>query len=296
MFTRSTRLRLLPVPLLLALFWTPAQAQHLWFEPGDVIVSLEQGPVQWWLADGTPRGVLMQRVVGTGEGMAWDLAGNLYVTRWCIDPMCMTGNTVEKFNPMGVSLGTVGAGYDCGPHTLVFDKMGAAYVGLAGCRRSILKFMPGQVEPIELLAETENAGIFWLDLAADGCTLFYTSWGPNVKRFDACAGVQLANFNAGPLPGLDTQDLRVLPDGGVLVSNGQVITRLDASGAVVRTYQGPPEETLWAGLDLVGDGTFWVANYYSSNVYRFDLASGTIVDTFNTGTPPNSAVAVRVKR
>ena len=58
MSTRPKRLRLLPVALLLVLVWAPAQAQHLWFEPGDVIVSLEQGPVQWWLADGTPRGVL----------------------------------------------------------------------------------------------------------------------------------------------------------------------------------------------------------------------------------------------
>jgi hypothetical protein len=31
-------------------------------------------------------------------------------------------------------------------------------------------------------------------------------------------------------------------------------------------------------------------------VYRFDLATGDIVDSFNTDTPPNTAVAVRVVR
>ena len=261
-----------------------------------MIVSLEQGPVQWRRANGSLRRVLSQRVAGTGEGMGWDGDGNLYVTRWCIDAMCMTGNTIEKFNSMGVSLGAVGNGYDCGPHTVVFDNVGSMYVGLAGCRQSILKFVPGQAEPTELVVEVENAGVFWLDLAADGCTLFYTSWGPNVKRFDACIGLQLPDFNIAALPGADTQDLRVLPDGGVLVSNGDVITRLNAAGVVVQTYQGPPENTLWAGLDLVGDGTFWVANYFSSNVYRFNLASGAIVASFNTGTPSQSAVAVRVKR
>ena len=53
---------------------------------------------------------------------------------------------------------------------------------------------------------------------------------------------------------------------------------------------------MWAGLDLVGDGTFWAANYFSSKVYRFDLATGQLIDSFNTGTPPNTTVGVRVLR
>jgi DNA-binding beta-propeller fold protein YncE len=80
----------------------------------------------------------------------------------------------------------------------------------------------------------------------------------------------------------------------VLVANADVITRLDAAGGVTRIYHGLAENTLWAGLDLVGDGTFWAANYFSSTIYRIDLATGNIVDSFNTGTPPNTAVAVRV--
>jgi outer membrane protein assembly factor BamB len=120
--------------------------------------------------------------------------------------------------------------------------------------------------------------------------------GPNVKRFDGCAGVQLPDFNQQPLPGGLTHDLRVLPDGGVLVASGQVIARLDASGALVQTYEGPPENTLWAGLDLAGDGTFWAGNYFSSNVYRFNLATGAIVTSFNAGTPPNTVVGIRVRK
>jgi hypothetical protein len=75
-----------------------------------------------------------------------------------------------------------------------------------------------------------------------------------------------------------------------------VIARLDASGALVQTYSGPPESTLWAGLDLVGDGTFWAANYFSGNVYKFDLASGVVLGSFSTGPAPNIAVAIRVMR
>jgi hypothetical protein len=49
-------------------------------------------------------------------------------------------------------------------------------------------------------------------------------------------------------------------------------------------------------VDLVGDGTFWAVNYYTSNVYRFDLTTGAVVGGFNTGTPAETAVDVRVSR
>jgi outer membrane protein assembly factor BamB len=275
---------------------TIESAAHLTFQPGDVLVSLEAGPVQWWLADGTPRAVLAPTVTGYGEGMAFDASGNLYVARWRSDTMGLTGNTVEKYNTMGLSMGAVGTGYDCDPHTIAFTSTGITYVGQAGCRKTLLKFLPGQTTPTEMHPAEDAQGIFWMDLAPDGCTLFYTSIGRNVKRFNVCSNQQLSNLNAAPLPGAFAHDLRMLPDGGVLVANANVITRLNAAGAVTRTYSGPPENTLWAGLDLVGDGTFWVANYFTSNVYRFDLTTGTIIDSFNTGTPANTAVGVRVVR
>jgi outer membrane protein assembly factor BamB len=178
----------------------------------------------------------------------------------------------------------------------VFDAAGSAYVGQAGCRQTIVKLVPSDIWPTEYVVAPDHQGPFWIDLAHDACTIFYTSYGPNVKRFDACANAQLPDFNLAPLPGGATQDLRVLPDGGVLVSSGAVIARLNSSGTLIQTYQGPAESTLWAGLDLVDDGTFWAANYYSSNVYKFDLATGTMLASFNTGTPPNTVVGVRVKK
>ena len=60
-----------------------------------------------------------------------------------------------------------------------------------------------------------------------------------------------------PLPGGAAQDVRVLPDGGVLVSSGDVVARLDASGALAGTYAVPGAPGFWSGLDLVGDGSFW---------------------------------------
>jgi streptogramin lyase len=268
---------------------------HLQFQTGDVMVSLENGPVQWWLPNGTLNRTLNPQVAGTGEGMAFDAAGSLYVARWCIGT-CVGGNTVERYDTLGLSHGAIGTGYDCSPHTIVFDGPGNAYVGQAGCTGTILKFAPDFSGPTDTFAVAgEVAAVFWMDLAADGCTMFYTSYGPNVKRYDLCTRMQLPDFNVAALPGGATQDLRVLPDGGVIVSSGQVIARLNAAGVLVQTYSAPLE-TFWSGLDLVGDGTFWAGNYESSNVLRFNLATGAVVSRITTGSPTHTVVGVRVKK
>lgn len=292
----------LALAAMLVVFSLELQARQLWipfvtFGPGDVFVSLETGPVQWWGADGLPRRTLPATVGGTGEGLAFDAAGNLYVTRWCIDAQCSAGNTVEKYNTLGLPLGAVGGTFDCQPHAIFFHA-GSAYVGQAACRQTIVKTALGPTfaPTDEFTVAVENYGVFWMDLGPDNCTIFYTSVGPNVKRFDMCTRTQLPDLNAEPLPDGQTHDVRGLPDGGAIVSSGQVIVRLSASGAVVRTYEVPGEGALWAGLDLVGDGTFWAGNYFSSNVHRFDLATGTKLATFNSGTPANTVVGIAVKK
>jgi hypothetical protein len=279
----------------LVLLATPVETAHVSFEPGDVLVSLEPGPVQWYTPAGVLRQVLVSTVAGTGEGMDFDPSGNLYVTRWCLDPGCAnTGNTVEMFSVLGMSMGPVGTGFDCSPHAIVFRQDWTAYVGQAGCSGDVLRFTPGTVQPDAFDVAAEHQGSFWVDLAPDGCTLFYTSMGPNVKRYDTCASTQLPDFNLAPLPGGVTHDLRVLPDGGLIVSSGNLIARLDASGALIQTYAVAGENTLWAGLDLAANGTFWAANYFASNIHKFDLQTGARLATFSTGTPANTAVAVAV--
>lgn len=268
------------------------------FGPGDLFVSLETGPVQWYSLGGLLRRVLSQTVPGTGEGMALDASGNLYVTRWCVDPFCATGDTggVEKYDTFGTSQGKVGPTFNCSPHTILFAAPGTVYVGEAGCQKRIVKTALDSTVTARYAVAEDSFGVFWMDLGTDGCTMYYTSFGPNVKRYDVCGDSQMADFNAAPLPGGMGQDLRVLPDGGVLVSSGQVMARLNDSGVVTQTYGVAGENSLWAGVDLVGDGTFWAGNYFSSNVYRFNLADGSVVSSFNSGTPANSVVGIRVVR
>jgi streptogramin lyase len=273
-----------------------ASAPATTFGRGDVLVSLRTGQVQWWHADGTLNGTLVNAIPGKAEGMGFDAAGNLYVTHYCADTtLCLTGNMVERFNPGGVSMGAFGGGYNCNPYAIAFDPGGRVYVGQADCTGDLLQFDSAGAPLAAFDVASDTRGSARIDLASDGCTMFYTSQGPNVKRYDVCARRQLPDFNQAPLPGVMTYGLRILPDGGVLVAIVTGIARLDSAGALVRIYDVPTEPDEWLGLDLVGDGTFWASNYASSDVVRFDLATGTVLTAFNTGTPTTTVKDVLVK-
>jgi hypothetical protein len=260
---------------------------HISFERGDIFISLEPGPVQWYLPDGTLRGVLVGTVPGTGEGMDFDPSGNLYVARWCTDPDCT--RTPSRCSACSdsrwarsVRATTAARTTSCSSGT--------------GPRMSASRAAPAISCASRREPRNRTHSTWWVDLAADGCTVFYTSVGPNVKRYDTCLGTQLPDFNLAPLPGGSTHDLRILPDGGVLVASGEVVARLDATGALAQTYAVPEENTLWAGLDLAGADAFWAANYYSSTIHKFDIESGSRIASFSTGTPTHTAVSVAVMR
>jgi hypothetical protein len=269
------------------------------FAPGDIFVSLEYGEVLWFAPDGTLRRVLPQTWPGTAEAMAFDAGGSLLVSRWCNDPFCIAENgRVESYNNLGLPQGKQPWTFNCSPRSVVFGAAGATYVGQVGCNRSILKFVPGETVPTEYFPQEDNEGVFWMDLAPDGCTMFYTSMGPNVKRYDVCSATQLPDFNVAALPGGVTHDVRLLPDGGVLVSSGEVVARLNSDGVLTQTYGVPPEEpALWVGFDFADNGAaFWVGNYHNARLHKFNLQTGEHLATISVGTPANSIIAVKVAR
>ncbi|MBI4421620.1 MAG: hypothetical protein HY560_12415 [Gemmatimonadetes bacterium] len=287
---------LLAAGMFLALQGWTADGAHRAFAHGDLFVSLVSGQVQWRHPDGSLNTVLIGLVPGTARAMAFDAAGNFYVPHWCGDFLCRSGNTVEKFDPTGRAVGTFGGGYAHNPNSIVFDAAGNAYVGQSDAPADIVKFDAVGTPLVSFDAATEVRGTDWIDLAGDGCTILYTSRGKNILRYDTCARAQRPNFNSAPLPGESALALRVLPDGGVLVADSVAIVRLNAFGAVVRTYTVPGEPGLWAGLDLAGDGTFWASNWGSSNVYRFDLATGAVLASFNAVPTSSTVVGIAVKR
>lgn len=292
----TTRLLALLAGLLMLTPASEAAVTHITFAPRDLFVSLRTGQVQWFSSDGTLNGTLANVIPGKAEGMGFDALGNLYVTHYCLDPTCLAGNSVERFNTSGVSLGAFGSGYACNPYAIAVDRGGRVYVGQADCSGDLLAFDASGAPRAAFDVAPDSRGSARIDLAADGCTMFYTSQGPNVKRYDVCSGRQLPNFNAAPIPGGMAHALRILPDGGVLVAALYTIVRLNSAGVAVQSYDLPGEQELWMGLELAGDGTFWASNYGTSDLVRFDIASGVALSSFNTGTPTNTVKDVLVRR
>jgi hypothetical protein len=264
--------------------------------PGDVFVAIvNPGRVQWHRPDGTLRGVLSSAHDGQISSLAFDAARNMYVPHWWGSALGVPGNTVTRLDPNLNPLGSFGSGYNSDPSSVTFDLNGNVYVGQADDTGDILKFDPSGSLVATFNVAVGNRGTDHIDLGLDGCTMFYTSRTKDVYRYDVCTNTQLPFLNTQPLPGDEAYHIRVLPDGGVLIADYKVIVRLDASGNQVQTYVAPGEPNFWGGVDHRGDGTFWASNAYSGNIYRFDLATGAILASFNTGTGNYSAAGLAVK-
>ncbi len=270
-----SRLLLVLVSLCFGLTALPASA--IPYQLGDVFVAIGNGKVQHRNAAGLLLETLDTGRGGFTTGMAFDSLSNLYVTNF-------GAGTVSRFNSSGGLIGTFGSGYSGSPESIVFDRNGNAYVGAVNGDNRIRKFDPLGNPLAQFSVVTERVGTDWIDLAPDQCTIFYTSEGLNIKRFDVCTNTQLSNFNSLPLPGSNAFALRILPDGGVLVANTSQIVRLNATGNLIQTYDSAGENC-WFALNLDPDGkSFWSASYCSSNVHKFDIQTGADLLSFNTGT------------
>src|ERR1019366_10367873 len=158
--------------------------------------------------------------------MAFDTADNLYVTHWYGSDL--SGNDVATFNQYGNSTALFGSGYNCNPSSIIFDNSGNAYVGQADCSGQILKFDSSGNPLAQYNVAVENRGTYHIVLDPNQCTMYYTSEGPNVKRFNVCSNTQMSNFNIAPLPDSVNggQEFSLLPGGGMLVADFGSIVRL----------------------------------------------------------------------
>ena len=242
-----------------------------------------------------PDGTLVQ-TLSTGQasdvfttGSAFDAAGNFYVTTF-------GSNVVAKFKPDGtLDTRTFATGFNSSPESIAFDKSGNFYVGQADGLRTIRKFDSTGANIDTFSPATEDRGTDWIDLASDQKTMYYTSEGRQIKRFDLQNKVQLADFNLAPLPGSAAYALRTLSDGGVLVADTDRVVRLDATGAVAQqyttsnTFAGEQISTLFALNIDPDEKSFWTADIGgTNNVYQVDIASGSMLVKFNAG---NGSVA-----
>jgi len=222
---------------------------------------------------------------GSVTGMAFDPFDSLYVTDF-------TADAVTKFDGNGNLVGNFGTGYNCKPESIVFDSAGNAYVGETGCSHALLKFDPYGNLVHGWSVTTEIEGSDWIDLAPDQCTIFYTSQGTTIFRFNVCTGKQLALFATGLHTALG---LRILSDGGVLVADSQDIVRFDSAGRNIMTYTATGEKCL-VSVTLDPDGSsFWAVDYCTSDIIHVDLTSGNQLAKFNTGTPTQTVYGIAMR-
>lgn len=247
-----------------------------------LFVGIGGGQVEQFSRSGNKQATLNSNQGGSITGMALDSAENLYTTDF-------TANTVSKFDGSNTPRGTFGTGYNCKPESIVFDAAGNAYVGETGCSHAILKFDAYGNLMAAYSVTTEQEGSDWIDLASDGCTIFYTSQGSSVLRYNACARQQMPSFASGLNTALA---VKILPDQTVLVAEKQDIVRFDSQGRKIMTYTASGENC-WVSLALDSDNaSFWAADYCSSDVVQFNITSGNEVSKFNSGTPANTVYGV----
>jgi streptogramin lyase len=243
---------------------------------GTVMVSTGSGLVTEYDQTGTNLG---QIDTTTGSfnttGSEFDSAGNFFVTDF-------QAQQVTKFDPTGALIGSFGSGYNSDPESVFFDAAGNVYVGQADGTHNVLEFDPSGTLLNTFSPATEDRGTDWVEIAADQCTLFYTSEGLLVKRFNVCTNTQLTDFNTAPLPGTNAYAHKLLPSGGILVADTSEVVRLDASGNQIQTYSLPGTSLLFA-VNLDPDGTsFWTADLFSGEVFKVDIASGSILQQWSS--------------
>lgn len=256
--------------LILALGFSAVAPAGAQFATGDVFASVGNGLVRRYSAAGALMQTLNTTLGGFTTGSATDGAGNFYVTGF-------GANKVSKFDNNGTLVGSFTA--NGLPESILFNTAGNIYVSNVASG-GVTKYSASGTLLNNYIAGTR---VDWMDLAADQQTMFYTTEGTDIRRFDLATNTFLSNFAAGL--GGRAFALRILGDGGVLLANGTNVLRLNSGGSVVQTYDIAGEDT-WFALNLDPNGSsFWSGDYGDGLLYKFNIATGALEQTINTGAP-----------
>jgi hypothetical protein len=206
--------------------------------------------------------------------MCFDSSGNLFSTQ-------SPANTVSKFSPSGALVAAnFGSGYNQGPHSCAVNATGQILVGQANGNHQVLKLDPSGHLLATYSPTVGPGGTDWIDLGGDQCTLYYTSQGLVIRRFNVCTNSQMSDFATAPSGPCFAH--RVRPNGEVLLTCSAAIYRFGPTGNVLQTYGSSlrPQPGVLISLNLDPDNaTFWTADA-PSRVYRVDIASGLLIYTF----------------
>jgi len=238
-----------------------------------VLAGTGNGTIKEFTAAGT-----LVQTLNTGLGNPFDTGmcfrsnGNLLATNF-------NGGSVTEFSAAtGAALGPFGTGYNADPESCAVDSAGNVYVGQADGSRDVLKFNSAGALVGSFDVGTGDRGSDWIDLAADQHTLYYTSEGDTIFRYDLATSTQLPIF--GTVPDEPCYALRIRPNGEVMVACAHHVFRLNAAGAIIQTYPFTSAVEMFA-LNLDPDNTtFWTGDDGNGTVYHVDIATGAILGSF----------------
>lgn len=246
-----------------------------WFT-GDVFVATDFSNYLVFDANGT----LKDSVPAAGQplmgGCAFDAGGNLWGTGvWTNTVFEWAAAPPHALLRSYTTNGAMGAG-DTNNLTIQHDRSGDLWVGHAGGDADLHEYDPIGVLFRELDLPVESGGVTYFDLAADQCTLYYTSEGTSILRYNVCTRTPLPPFVTG-LPPLDNTAyaVRLLSprdgSGGVLLAAYTNILHFDAAGNLTGVYDAPGDNC-WYGLALAADGThFWATDPCFGTLTKFTI-------------------------
>jgi hypothetical protein len=250
---------------------------------GDVVVAVGNGSAKVF----SPTGVLLETLNDGSNssfttGMVFDASDNLYVTNFDTP-------TISKFDASGNLVASSFMTASNTPESILVTGAGNFLVGGPGAA-SFLQYSAAGGSPtntFNVAGGNGTGGTDWGDLEADQQTLLYDGEGTQIKTFN------LATNTQGPLfataPNTSVFEFRIIPSGplagDVIAADTTDAILFNSSGTLIRTYTLPGISGADFALNLDPDGVdFWTADD-EGNVWEVNLASGAIVEQWNSGAP-----------
>jgi len=261
-----------------------ARANGVALHNGDVLAAVGSGQVKHFSSSGTLLDTL-DTTTGASytTGMCFDSSHNLYVTDF--------GSDISEFNSGGNLVNpTFVSSYLGSAESCTFNAAGDMFVG-APEKPQIIEYNPSgtQINSFSVATDPTSGtnGTDWVDLKADDCTLLYADEGSQIKSFNVCTNTQNPDFADGlPNPCFE---LRVRPNGEVIVACASEAVRLSSTGTVLQTYPVTGSSELFA-MNLDPDNTtFWTGDIGNGEISHVDIATGDVLSQFNSA--PNTSLA-----
>ncbi len=254
---------------------TTASANGVPLLAGDVLASVGDGEVDNYSPTGTLNDTLNN---GTGAdfttGGCFDTSGDFFVTNF-------DSNSLSEFSPAGNLLQSTWATEPSVPESCTVNAQNDVFVGGPGAP-VIYEYNPSGalIKSFNVQGGSGTGGTDWVNLEADQCTLLYTGDGSEILSYNVCTQTQNPDFATGlPEPCFE---LRIRPNGDVMVACASEVIRFNSAGTRQQTYTIPDAGELFS-MNLDPDNsTFWTGDDTSGEIYHVSIASGSVINAFNS--------------